>query len=71
MFIVTIVFSDNKRTREFYLFRNSFHELQEALQKAKVRLEAFGYKVIAHIVESLDEHFSKDNSCMELGITYH
>ena len=69
--MVTIVFSDNKRTREFYLFRNSFNELQEALHNAKARLEAFGYKVIASIIESLDEHFNKDNSCIEIGITYH
>jgi siderophore synthetase component len=69
--MVTIVFSDENKTTEFYLFKNSLHEIHQALHQAKARLEAFNYKIIASIIESIDEHFSKDNSHIDSDITYH
>ena len=72
MFMVTIIFiDDKKKTREFYIFRESFSEVQESLQMASKRLSAFKYQIIASIVETVEEHFSKDISCMEDDIKFH
>lgn len=69
--MVTIIFSDKEKTREFYIFRESVNESQEALYRAKKRLEAFNYKIVASIIESLDEHFNKDNLHIDEDVIYH
>jgi hypothetical protein len=69
--MATIVFYDKEKIREFLIFRVEMDALQLTMRDVKKRLEAFGFQMIGSIVETIDEHFSKDTTPIEDDAQYH
>lgn len=72
MYVATVIFEDKKKViREFLIFRDTMEELQEAMDSFKRRIVKNGCLFAASIIETLEEHFEKENMTHGEEITFH
>lgn len=72
MYVATVIFEDKKKAiKEFLIFRDALDQLHEAVDSFKRRLTKNGCRFAASIIETLEEHFEKENIVHDQEITFH
>jgi hypothetical protein len=72
VYVATVIFEDRtKAMKEFLIFRDVLNELHEAVDSFKRRLAKNGCRFAASIIETLEEHFEKENIVHDREVTFH
>ena len=72
MYVATVIFEDKSRSiKEFLIFRDDLDKLHQAVDSFKRRLTKNDCRFAASIIETLEEHFSKENIVHDPEITFH
>ena len=72
MYVATVIFEDKKKVmKEFLIFRDALEDLHKAVDSFKKRLSKNGCLFAASIIETLEEHFEKENVSHDQETTFH